>query len=421
MKMFKHDDSMLKKYLEIGNACTGCMACLASCPFDAITQTERDGFYYPIIDYDKCRQCGKCEKACPVIARQNNDFGEWTPVQEAHCHIGWHTNAEVRRVSSSGGIFSACAEKVLDDGGVVCGAIYDENMVIRHVAIENRADLEALRRSKYAQSDTSKIFHDVEPYLKANRRILFCGTPCQVAAMRRVFPRDRFPNLILISLACMAVASPVVFRQYVAWVEQKYGDKMVELAFRTKKYGWTVGMKIATFKNKGERTLILEESFFMRGFLRDNFIRHSCEGCQFRKGSSGADLTLGDFWGCGRFYRGAVGNKHRLGFSGVVVYTPEGESLLTDNQHVYIEEVPLDELLNYNKGWLPEVKVKRTAQEFLEASRGDPSMSFVTKMVPIARKERVIVWERHLFHGYWFPVSTFISKCKKILAAGKRS
>jgi len=345
-----YDDTVKEgRYLQIGEACTGCMACFSQCPFDAISIREREGFYYPEIDYAKCKHCGKCEKACPVIGFQNGEKGEWTPVQEASCYIGWHLNPEVRRVSSSGGIFTACAEQILEEDGVVCGAIYDENMVIRHVAIEKGADLEPLRRSKYAQSDTSKIFGSVKGYLEKGRKVLFCGTPCQVAAMRWNFPREKYPRLILVSLACMAVASPVVFKHYVEWIEKRHKDRMTELAFRTKKYGWCVGMKIATFKSKGDRTLILKESFFMRGFLKDNFIRPSCPGCPFRAGSSGADVTLGDFWYCDQFYPSAYGHKHRLGFSGIVVYTEEGRRLVENKERAFTEPVPIHELLDHNK------------------------------------------------------------------------
>lgn len=404
---------MKDSYLQIGDACTGCMACYAQCPFGAIAIKEREGFYYPEVDYATCKQCGKCEKACPVIGFQKGERREWTPVQEASCYIGWHLNPEIRRVSSSGGIFTACAEQVLEEDGVVCGAIYDENMVIRHVAIEKGADLESLRRSKYAQSDTSRIYGQIKDYLDKGKKVLFCGTPCQVAALRWNFPRDKHPRLILISLACMAVASPVVFKHYVAWLEQRYKDKMTELAFRTKKYGWSVGMKIATFKNIGHRTLIFKESFFMRGFLQDNFIRPSCPECPFRPGSSGADITLGDFWYCHRFYEGARGKKRRLGFSGIVVYTSEGKRLVENKGKAFAEPVSIHKLVNNNKGWLPKVKLKKTAGEFLAKYKADPSIGFVGKMLPIDLKEFIVTWERHLCFGHCFPISQSYYKLRR--------
>lgn len=403
------------RYLRIGDACTGCMACFSQCPFGAISIEEREGFYYPRIDYAVCKHCGKCEKACPIIGMQNGDRGEWTPVQQAACYIGWHLDPEIRRVSSSGGIFTACAEQVLAENGVVFGAIYDEDMVIRHVAVEKGASLEPLRRSKYAQSDTSRVYGQIRDFLDKGRKVLFCGTPCQVAAIRRMFPRDRLPHLILVSLACMAVASPVVFKHYVSWIERRFNDKMTELAFRTKKYGWTVGMKIASFKKKGDRTLILKESFFMRGFLKDNFIRPACPGCPFRAGSSGADITLGDFWGCSRFFEGAAGSKHRLGFSGVVAYTSCGRQLIEGNGRAYVQPVPIHELLDYNKGWLPKVKIKKTAGEFLKRYRDDPDMGFVDAMLPVSLKEFVTTWERHLTFGHWFPISRDLARLRQAI------
>lgn len=407
---------MIAKYLQIGDSCTGCMACFSQCQVGAISIEERDGFYYPSIDEEACVECGTCERACPVIGFQKGDRGEWTPVQEADCYIGWHNDPEIRRVSSSGGIFTACAEQVLGEGGVVFGAAYDENMVIRHVAVETRGDLEPLRGSKYAQSDTSKIYEQIKRHLVEGRKVLFCGTPCQIAALRWVFPRVKYPQLVLISLACMAVASPVVFRHYVSWLERKYHDKLVNLAFRTKKYGWSVGMLIAKFRRKGEKTLILKEAFFMRAFLKYCLLRPSCPGCTFRSGSSGADLTIGDFWYCHRFFEGARGWRKRLGFSGIVVYSPFGERLLAENGRSRVYSVPVHELIDYNKGWLPKLTVRCDAKEFLHKFEDDPECKFMSTIVPLGLREYIVTLERHFTFGWWFPISRSLSRIHNLIA-----
>lgn len=157
--------------------CSGCTACMACCPKEAISMcADEEGFKYPVIDRNRCVECGKCVRTCPITNKQKKN-----PVVASYIAI--NNNKNQREVSASGGLFSVIVHYVLERNGVVFGAAYDEKLRVKHIAIEHEADLEKLRMSKYVQSDLGDTFKQVDKYLKADRIVLFSGTPCQVAGL----------------------------------------------------------------------------------------------------------------------------------------------------------------------------------------------------------------------------------------------
>lgn len=158
--------------------CTGCTACFAICPRKAITMTEdSEGFLYPVIDTSKCVECGMCVKSCEqrTVLRSKNDTVVF---------IGQNTDREILKNSSSGAVFPALANYILDKGGVVCGAAFDTENVCRHCLVDNKEDLSRLLGSKYVQSVLDDVFERIAGYLNIGRKVLFTGTPCQVAGLK---------------------------------------------------------------------------------------------------------------------------------------------------------------------------------------------------------------------------------------------
>lgn len=270
--------------------CYGCHACFNICPVRAISMSEDDeGFKYPIIDEKKCINCGKCEAICPVLA-QKKQFHSKAP----EFYAVWNKEDAVRNRSSSGGVFRAIAMNILDAGGTVYGAAFDENNKLRHLRVENEAELGCLMGAKYLQSDIGTAYGQVRADLRSGRQVLFSGTPCQVAGLYAYLGGDD-DKLLTADVICHGVPSPKVFAKYLEG--QEAGEGCL-IDFRNKKNGW---------KNYdiviGDKREKFSDNSYMEGFLSNLYLRPSCAQCGFAGFPRPGDFTLGDFWGAGAFRR----------------------------------------------------------------------------------------------------------------------
>lgn len=273
--------------------CCGCNACVQKCPMQCITmQEDKEGFLYPVIDNNLCATCGLCEKVCPII----NQAEEQIPLRTL---VAKNKNEEIRKASSSGGIFTLYAEKTIKKGGIVYGAIFNEKWEVRHSAVETIEGLNRLRGSKYVQSKIGNCYQEAEKRLKEGREVLFTGTPCQIAGLKR-YLRKEYKNLTTIDVVCHGVPSPRVWREYLKERCQELGisiNDIKEISFRDKVVGWkrfSLSLKTDTLYTYKP----LDNDTFMRCFLNDLCLRPSCYTCPARKGKSGSDITLADLWGC---------------------------------------------------------------------------------------------------------------------------
>lgn len=267
--------------------CCGCEACVQRCPVHCISmKADEEGFMYSEVDSSLCIQCGLCEKVCPVIGRSESrePISVWA---------AWNKNDEIRRQSSSGGIFTAIAESVTGRGGIVFGARFDDNWNVIHDSTETLEGLAAFRGSKYVQSRIGDCYIRAEQFLKQGRTVLFTGTPCQIAGLHGFLQKD-YPNLLTVDIICHGVPSPEIWRKYLTETFGKYSD-IASINFRDKITGW----KNYSFTVVG-KTVISEvhsKNSYMRGFIADLYLRPSCYSCPAKCLSSRSDITLGDFWG----------------------------------------------------------------------------------------------------------------------------
>lgn len=286
--------------------CCGCEACVQRCPKSCITMREdNEGFLYPEIDKDICIDCGLCEKVCPVI----NQAEERKPLA---VYAAKHKDEQIRMASSSGGAFTAIAERVIDEGGVVFGAKFNQDWNVVHSYTETKEGLGTFRGSKYVQSRIGESYKEAEGFLKAGRKVLFSGTPCQIAGLKR-FLRKEYDNLLTVDFICHGVPSPKIWREYLknktdSIASRFSGQKEIDVEnvfFRDKCLGWkkykfTLNISII---NKGglENKIKISEPFnnniYLRGFLTDLYLRPSCHNCPTKSLKSGSDFTIGDFWG----------------------------------------------------------------------------------------------------------------------------
>lgn len=321
--------------------CTGCGACYNKCPVNAIEmKADSEGFLFPHIHSEKCINCGQCLNVCPVALPkfENN--------AEPACYAVM-ANDEIRKVSSSGGVFTLLAEWMLNQGGVVCGAAYtDDYYSVEHIIAVNRDGLYKLRGSKYVQSKTGLIYKSVKDYLDKGTPVLFTGTPCQVAAVHSYLGKS-YENLYTLDLVCHGVPSPAVYSKFIHEQEEKYGSKAVRVSFRDKDVvKWNVSTTI-NFKDGQEYRKRRNECAYMKSFLNMLTIRKCCGKCPFATLPRQGDVTIADFWDIHRFNPDFDDQK---GTSMVLPNNARGQTMLDvlRRSSILCEEAPLEHAIKYN-------------------------------------------------------------------------
>ncbi|MBR3640471.1 MAG: polysaccharide pyruvyl transferase family protein [Oscillibacter sp.] len=270
--------------------CTGCTACAAVCPKDAITlRRDREGFDVPSVDLSLCVRCGKCTAVCPALRER----GEEKALPAAYA--AWIRDDAARRDSTSGGVFTAIARSVLEDGGAVYGAAFDVNQHLRHIAVFSEEELPRLRGAKYVQSDLRGVFREIASLLKS-RPVLFSGTPCQVDGLYR-YLGERPENLITCDLVCQGVPSPGVWEDYARALEADAGRRLRAVRFRNKVDGWKTSHFTAVYEDGRAESAPLFETEYGRAYGRGLMLRRSCAACPYTNLNRVGDFTLGDLWG----------------------------------------------------------------------------------------------------------------------------
>lgn len=316
------------------NECCGCTACYATCPTKAITMHPDavEGFLYPVVDEDKCIDCGKCLKVCKNVL----------PYQEPQkIYACWSKDDNLRARSSSGGIFSLLADKVIKQGGVVCAVGYsDDCKECLHKIIRSKEELDDLRRAKFVQSKKYDVFKEVKEVLQGGAKMLFCGTPCEVGGLRQFLGRE-YDNFITCDIICGCVSSPMVYRTYIDFLNQKYSANAVSVNFKDKRKGWR-GKAIAVKFDNGEEyyNSILDDDYCVSFHSRYN-IRPSCFNCKYRSLQRGADITLGDFWAIEKYNEAFDDNR---GTSFALVNTTKGEqALLSLDMNIHLMDIDYED------------------------------------------------------------------------------
>lgn len=322
------------------NSCCGCTACASICPQSCITLLpDKEGFLYPKIDASKCIECGQCVKVCPY----NDGEDERLPL---YALAATNKDDKIRLSSSSGGIFSVLANYIVQHNGVVFGATFDKSFKVIHDYSASDEGISKFRGSKYVQSDLNDTFKKIRDYLICNRLVLFSGTPCQVLGLKRFLGRD-YLNLYTVDLICHGVSSPKVWE----WYLKIQNQRIVKVNFRDKTNGWrNFHFSIMNEDKDGVISLYISEEFnespFTKAYHNNLSLRPSCYNCIAKKGCSGSDITLGDFWGMEN-----VGlDDDNKGTSIILVNTVKGKELLA-SQDITASEVDFSTAISYNQAW----------------------------------------------------------------------
>lgn len=342
--------------------CCGCTACKSICPKNAIVMKEdEEGFLYPVVDKNKCVNCGLCEKVCPVKNAKENK-------KEQHAYIFQNTNNEIRKESTSGGAFTAIAEYVIENDGIVYGAIFDENYKVIHIGIDKKEELYKFRNSKYVQSEICDCYPEVKENLNKNRIVCFSGTSCQIEGLKNYLGKE-YEKLLLVDVVCRAVPSPLIWKKYLTLRQKEYKD-ISKIMFRDKYYGYKYSNLSIYSKNndkKREYHKGVDSDPYLRAFFSNICDRPSCYDCKFKKLHRESDITIWDCFDVEKYNKEFDDDK---GTNRILTHTKKGYEVIKEiTKENRAEEIDVEKA---TKGFLaifqPVKKNERREQFFKDAS-----------------------------------------------------
>ncbi len=315
-----------------GKDCCGCTACEAVCPKDAISMVpDAMGFKYPKVDYDKCIECGLCEKTCSFTEsyKTPDNFDLPIPYGARLKDIGQLMK------SRSGGAFMAFSDWILEKGGVIYGCGYKGHFIAAHKRAVSPIQRDEFRGSKYVQSSLEGVFRSVKQDLQQGLWVLFSGTACQTSGLSSYLPDKLKERLVILDIVCHSVPSPKIWESYLNYVEEKEKMNVIGVDFRDKKnFGWSAHKETLTLQNLNtgkEKTLSTDTFAFL--FHINIMLRPSCGDCKFCNLRRPSDLTLADFWGWQKTDKKI--NEDDRGISLVLVNTPKGKKIFEETQHLF--------------------------------------------------------------------------------------
>jgi len=368
--------------------CSGCYACSNICPRNCISmQPDSEGFWYPKVDYNLCIKCELCIKTCPIINRT-------TVTNEPTAYACINKDESVRLESSSGGLFSVFAEKIIEEGGVVFGAGFDRDLAVTHSFIEKKEELSCLRGAKYVQSRIGWSYRNAETFLNQGRSVLFTGTPCQIGGLKSYLAKD-YDNLYCIDIICHGVPSPKVLETYISCQEKSAGASTQRITFRGKNQGWRQFSVSFHFDNDTEYRQTLDKDLYMKAFLSDICLRPSCNACRFKGLHRTSDITLADFWGIENILPDMDDNK---GTSLIFVNSIKGRNIFEQiEKNIEYKKVDINQAVGYNTPAVVSAEQNPQRQDFFLRLNEIPFDRLVKKYCPdsiffrMRRKIRTII------------------------------
>ena len=370
----------MSKMIEIidKQMCTGCCACLNACPQRCIAmKRDHEGFWYPKVDTTVCNNCGLCEDVCPLLEGKSVLIERFATPQVL---ASWNKDNAIRLDSTSGGIFSALADRMFDDDGFVAGAVYLKDHTVSHIITNDRLLLDDIRSSKYLQSYTGELFNEIRQLLENDQKVLVCATPCQIAGLYSVLGKD-YENLITCDFICIGVSSPKVFLKYISMLEHRYGARVVKIKFKNKTFGWHRFATRIDFANG--KTYIKDRYHdpYMRSLLNARFVRPSCYECRFKNVPRQADITLADFWGIERI-RPELDND--CGTSAVIVNSEKGKEYFQRiGKAIISHECSLCDVATGNRALNQSIQYASDREEFFSVLDSTAFDELANKYFPV--------------------------------------
>lgn len=333
--------------------CTGCYACVNACARGCISMKEDElGCVHPVVDEEKCVHCNLCSISCPNNVLMNFSY----PIK---CYASWIKDKDKRKICASGGIGTIMSEYVINQGGVVFGSRYDENLTPIMTYTESLEELERFKGSRYVQSLVGEnTYKQAKDFLRAGRMVMFVGTPCQIAGLK-TFLRKEYENLITVDLICHGVCPTSYLKNEILYLSEKYKlTDISDIRFRGNdgnNYRLTLWnkdrRKLFPRNNYREKLLRLDEAqqYYIKGFLLGVSMRENCYSCNYARPERISDITIGDFIGLGK---DKPFNYPKANVSSVTINSSRGNS--------FYEEVSksMDSLVNIERDYQERLQYK---------------------------------------------------------------
>lgn len=360
--------------------CCGCTACISICPKECIImEADNEGFLYPQIDVSKCIDCGRCEQVCPI----KNKTDEKEVEQKAY--IVQNKDPVILRESTSGGAFTAIATAIIEKGGVVFGAAYDEGFQVHHTFVESTEKLKIFRNSKYVQSDLGGCFKQVRDFLKQGRWVCFSGTPCQVEGLSKYLGKEN-ERLVLVDVVCHGVPSPLVWSKYLEYQMQRFPN-LDSIRFRDKFYGYKYSTMSIIQNEKNVYHAGAQLDPLLRAFFTNICDRPACYKCPFKKRYRVSDLTI---WDCFSVYDFDKKMDDDRGTTRVLCHTEKGTQIVSEIQSfAIVKEVSPDKLVSGVKEMTESVKMNPKRGDFMKDATILAGESLFNKYYPITMMVKV--------------------------------
>lgn len=391
--------------------CTGCEACIQTCSSKAISlEEDSEGFRYPVIDNLKCTHCGACERVCPF---ENTLFF----TNEKFIFGGYHKNETIRKESTSGGAFSAIVESFCDSNYVIFGA-EAKGLEVFHSFVNDKKLIQKFRRSKYTQSHIGDSYKQAKNFLKNGQKVLFSGTPCQIAGLKNFLGKTNTDKLLTIEVVCEGVPTPLYIRKKAAFLKNKYGSDIETFDYRYTKRGL---FSKGTWDFQNER-IILKNGITLKQdrwwnpywsiWLQHLMSRPSCYHCQFTKPNRCADITLGDLWGvhlyCPELY------ESNLGSSLIIANSEKGKKVVNKSSQLMDgHELSFDEAIKYQGPLRKHIDENLHRDECMMDMQSDmdyeainqkwakkPTLKLLWQKYVWGNRQKVLLWKlkKRLFH-----------------------
>ena len=338
--------------------CTGCAACASVCPKNSIEmKSDEEGFLRPAVNNALCIHCNLCRKTCP-INKDNSDDGIQPQVFAARIK-----DKDLRARSSSGGIFSSLAKRVLEGNGAVIAAGFDEKLQVVHKVCTDITDLDELRRSKYVQSRIGTAYRQAKALLENGQQVLFCGTSCQIAGIKAYLGKE-YDKLYTVDFICHGTPSPLAYNRYLEYLKEKYKSEISTVNFRSKSRGWRMHSLCVQFANGIEHNESVSHDYYMRSFIMDMNLRQSCFQCAFKSIHRQADITIADFWGVEYVMKDWDDDT---GVSVVFLHSDKGTRLFDScMDELEIQEISIADAIAHNPSMIKSVKRPPLRDRFMK-------------------------------------------------------